>query len=96
MTRALSGDVANLSLEKTGIDLRMVKDVEPLIIKDKLSRMAERMKLKKVVSFLDEQERYIRAEQYSKFQTGLRDDISKLGLAFGTIAPDQGVDNDLA
>ncbi len=96
MTRALSGDVANLSLEKTGIDLRMVKDVEPLIIKERLYRMAQRMKLDKVMKFLDEQERYIRAEQYSKFQGGLRDDISKLGLAFGTIEPEQGVDNDLA
>jgi hypothetical protein len=96
LSRALSGDVAHLSKELTGLDLRMMKDVEPLLIIERLRNYAKSRKKEKVVSFLDKQEKIVRARQYLLFTRDLREDISKLGIAFGNLQPANGINEELA
>lgn len=94
ISRAISGDLAKLSKEKTGIDLRMIKDTEPLIILEKLRKFAKARNNKRVLQVLEHQEKIIRAKQFIRFSDGLREDISKLGLAFGNTPVQVGIDEE--
>ena len=96
INRAISGDVAKLSEELTGLDLRMVRDPFPLLTLARLRRVADRRNKKLAVALLELQEKVIRAKQYGDWSRELREDISKLGLAYGNIKPESGIDEDLA
>lgn len=96
LNRAISGDVAHLSKELTGFDLRMMRDPEPLLLIERLRKYAKKKGKTRVVALLDEQEKIVRARQYLAFTKGLKEDITKLGLAFGNIKLDTGIEEDLA
>ena len=95
VNRAISGDIAELSQVLTGIDLRMVRDVEPLLILNRLRKYAKPRDKTKVLDLLDETEKEIRARQYLLFSSGLREDISKLGIAYGHTIIEKGLPGDI-
>ena len=91
INRAISGDIADLSQVLTGIDLRMVREVEPLIILNRLKKYAKSRDKKTVLDLLEETEKDIRARQFLLFSSGLREDISKLGIAYGHTITEKGI-----
>lgn len=96
LNRAISGDVAHLSKELTGLDLRMMRDPEPLLLIERLRNYAKLKGKTQVVTLLDQQEKIVRARQYLQFTKGLKEDITKLGLAFGNIQLPSGIEEELA
>jgi hypothetical protein len=92
MNRAISGDIAESVKELTGIDLRMVKDPETLLLIMDLKKMAKAKGMNDIIPMLDQDEKIERAYQYIQWQKDIREDISKLGLASGNKNIEDGFD----
>lgn len=83
--RSIAGDIADVSKELTGIDLRMIQDPEPLLLLEDLREYAERMGKGFLKGDLDRMERRVRAEEYVKWRRALNNDLSKLGTGLGNV-----------
>lgn len=83
MARAMSGDLAGIIKEKTGIDARGLVDPRPAYLIDKIRRRAKARGLTHALDLLDEAERQLVIDQGGRMSSILQEDISKLGLMTG-------------
>lgn len=93
ISRALAGDVARLSERITGYDMRMISDADIIITFANLKEKAERRNNHKMLKLLDKLEKQFRARQYVTWTRGIMGDLSRLALAYGGDAPDQGLED---
>jgi len=83
MTRAMSGQLHEVIRERTGIDIRGMRDPYPLYQIERLRRWATVRKRKSALMMLDRATKHVIIKQQLEITKSLDEDISRLGIYSG-------------
>ena len=95
MARAMAGHLQNIIQEKTGVDVRGVKDPYPLWLISRLERWARIKKREHAIRLLSETKSREIIVQNSEIYQTLKSDISILALMSGNKPMSEGVNDEV-